>query len=259
VWVEFARSFGTPVDAACYYSIDVADPYATECWLYAPPFALVVGALQATIPFGAFVALLRAAETLALMLVVGPLSGLVAFIPQVATELNAANINLLLLAAVLAGRRLPWVWAFVILSKVTPAVGLLWFAARAEWRKLAMAVVATSAIALVSALVAPALWVEYVMKLSETPDDTGVPVGMRLPFAALLVLWGARTDRPWVLPIALFLSLPRLYFLSPVVLVGVLHFVHWSDVRRRGSAIISALRRQPAASSGSAERRAPVS
>src|SRR5690606_24405729 len=114
VWLSYTVSGGDPADAACYFSIDPARPYATECWLYAPPFVLPVAVAQATMPFEMFAALLRAAETAALIAVTGPLAGPLAFIPQVATELNAANINLTLLLAILVGFRFPWTWSFVL-------------------------------------------------------------------------------------------------------------------------------------------------
>ena len=41
--------------------------------------------------------------------------------------------------AIVLGFRWPFTWAFVLLTKVTPGVGLLWFAVRREWRSLAIA------------------------------------------------------------------------------------------------------------------------
>jgi len=39
----------------------------------------------------------------------------------------------------------------------------------------------------------------------------GVPIWLRLPAAALLVAWGARTDRAWTVPVAATLGLPILW------------------------------------------------
>jgi hypothetical protein len=43
-----------------------------------------------------------------------------------------------------------------------------------------------------------------------------------------VVIWGARKDHRWALIVALFLALPRWYYLSPVVLVGLFPLVRFS-------------------------------
>ena len=37
--------------------------------------------------------------------------------------------------------------------------------------------------------------------------------------------WGARTDRPWVVVVAVTIAAPRLYFQTPAMLVGLLYYV----------------------------------
>ena len=76
--------------------------------------------IQGVMSFEVFAMLLRAAEMLVLVAVTGPAVGLALFIPAVAIELNAVNINLLIVGAVLVGFRYPMAWAFIILTKVTP-------------------------------------------------------------------------------------------------------------------------------------------
>jgi hypothetical protein len=49
-----------------------------------------------------------------------------------------------------------------------------------------------------------------------------VSVWVRLPLATLLVAWGARSDRRWVLPVGVFLALPTIWINSPAILVGLL-------------------------------------
>ena len=49
-------------------------------------------------------------------------------------ELAGGNISLLLAVAIVVGFRWPAAWAFVLLTKVTPGIGLLWFVVRREWR-----------------------------------------------------------------------------------------------------------------------------
>ncbi len=217
---------GTPVDAQCYYQFDPAQPWTADgCFLYSPPVAMVMDVIRSVMPFEAFTFLLRSLEMLVLITVAGPAVGLALFIPAVATELNAANVNLLIVGAVLIGFRYPWAWAFIVLTKVTPGVGMLWFAVRREWRNFAIAMGATLAIAIASRLAAPELWHQYFGALATAPDTSICQIWWRLPIAAVVVVWGARNEHRWALIVAVFLALPRWYFLSPVVLVGLFPLV----------------------------------
>jgi len=219
-------TMGNPVDAWCYYGFDSANPWNPDgCFLYSPPVALVMDAIRTVMPFDVFYTLLRSAEMFVLVVVAGPAIGLTLFIPAVAIELNAVNINLLIVGAVLIGFRHPWAWAFIILTKVTPGVGLLWFAVRKEWRHLAIALAATLGLAGLSVVVAPELWRQYIAGLGVTGDSSIFVIGWRLPLAALLVVWGARGNHRWALMVVVFLALPRWYYLSPVLLVGLFPLV----------------------------------
>ncbi len=71
----------------------------------------------------------------------------VTVLPFVYRDLLVGNIHLMLGAAIVLGFRYPAAWAFPILTKVTPGVGILWFAVRREWRPLFMAVAVTAAVA----------------------------------------------------------------------------------------------------------------
>lgn len=226
VLITWTRIGGSPVDAFCYYSMDPASPYrADRCFLYTPPVAEVMAVIQPVVPFDAFVITLRTLEMISLALLTGPAIGGVLLIPAVEIELNAANINLLLIGAVLLGFRYPWTWAFAILTKLTPGIGLLWFAVRREWRSLAIALGTTGAVAAISFVLEPGLWSAYLSALVAAPDETSFPIWMRLPLAAAVVIWGARSNHRWAMVVAVFLALPRWYFLSPVVLVGLFRVV----------------------------------
>jgi hypothetical protein len=228
VLITWTRIGGSPVDAWCYYSMDPANPYdPTRCFLYTPPVAQIMALVQEAVPFEGFVLALRTLEMAALAWLAGPAIGPVLAIPAVEIELNAANINVLLIAAVVLGFRYPATWAFVILAKLTPGIGLLWFAARREWRSLGVALGLTVVIAAVSFVIAPWMWGDYLRGLVTAPDETPFKVWWRLPIAALVVIWGARTNHRWAMVVAVFLALPRWYFLSPVVLVGLFPLVRF--------------------------------
>ena len=81
--------------------------------------------------------------------------------PPVALDLYHGNIDILIAAAVALGFRYPWTWGFILLTKVTPGVGLLWFAVRREWRSLAIALGVTGVIVAVSVVANPQLWQEW--------------------------------------------------------------------------------------------------
>ena len=138
--------------------------------------------------------------------------------PPVALELYHGNIHLWIAAAIALGFRYPWTWGFVLLTKVTPGVGLLWFAVRREWRALGIALGVTGAIVAVSLLLRGQLWVDWIEFLQSTPEGGSVaqfqipiPLWVRLPVAVVLVAWGALTDRRWTVPLAATLALPVLW------------------------------------------------
>jgi len=139
--------------------------------------------------------------------------------PPVAVELYHGNINLVIAAAIAFGFRYPAAWAVVLLSKVTPGVGVLWFLVRHEWRSLAVALAATAVILAVSLLIDGRLWSEWlsgevfaVGGSSVDQPHIDIPLIVRLPIAAAIVIWGGLTNRRWTVPLASALALPVLWF-----------------------------------------------
>jgi hypothetical protein len=124
------------------------------------------------------------------------------------------------------------------LTKVTPGVGLLWFAARREWRSLAIALGFTAAVSVATYLLAPALWQQWMQALlvnAGQTQDYSVPPALvfRLPLAILLVLWGARTDRPWTVGVAAMLALPIIWVHGLVVALAAVPFLRRRAGERR--------------------------
>jgi hypothetical protein len=148
-----------------------------------------------------------------------------AFLP-VLFELYLGNVHLLLAVAIVLGFRWPATWVFVLLTKITPGVGLLWFAVRREWRSLGIALGATLAITIAGVLVSPVVWQEWYRSLTVTEPAVGtnqvaIPLSIRLVAAALLVTWGARTDRRWTVVAAATLGLPTLWYHGLAMLMGI--------------------------------------
>lgn len=141
-------------------------------------------------------------------------------------DIWAGNINLLLAAAVVLGFRWPAAWGFVILTKVTPGIALLWFAVRREWHSLGIALAATGLIIGLSAMLGAHAWLDWVTVLlsnshaSELSGDIAPPAFVRFPVALMLVGWGAYRNQRWVLPLACLLLLPVIWPNGLAILVG---------------------------------------
>lgn len=210
-------------DAYAYWSVDPQDPYAqTAGALGAFPYSPVAARFFSLFGWMSFVDFwwLWTAVLVATVIWLGWRSALVVLaFPPVALELYHGNVHLLMAAAIALGFRYPAAWLVVLLTKVSPGVGLLWFAARGEWRRLAIALGVTGAIVGVSLLVDPQLWVEWIRdSLLQTAGGTALgqfslplSIWIRLPIAAIVVVWGARTDRAWTVPVASTLALPILW------------------------------------------------
>ena len=132
------------------------------------------------------------------------------------------------------GLRWPALWAFPLLTKVTPGIGILWFLARREWRNLAIAVGATVVIAAVSFAYPPSDWFDWIAFLAANVDHEYpfwiIPVSLpvRLAMSAILTWWGAVTDRPWVLPLAVGWAIPVPYLTMAATMVAALYWVRRS-------------------------------
>jgi hypothetical protein len=228
----FGRLWGTGQDARSYWAPSLADPYANADWTtpsaypYAPVLLQVLQPIR-VLSWQMFIAVWAALLIGAVAWLTGPRL-VAAGIVFAAMELAGGNIELLLAVAIVLGFRWPSAWAFVLLTKVTPGVGLLWFVVRREWRALSTALGATAAIALVSIVLAPDAWAQWPGVLLSIAGRGGtwaavpIPFVARLPFAIALIVWGARTDRRWTVPVASMLALPALWYGGFSMLLAVL-------------------------------------
>ncbi len=149
----------------------------------------------------------------------------IAFVP-VAYDVYLGNIEILLAAAIVLSFRWPGAWSFVLLTKVTPGVGLIWYVVRREWRNLLIALGFTAAIVGLSFALAPDLWFQWptaIMSVGGRP--AGYWVIVRMALAAALIAWGARTDRRWTLIVGSTLALAWLDLKTASMLVGLVAFL----------------------------------
>lgn len=235
VVVALAQPVGSQLrtgqEAFCYWIASLHAPYALSDWtqpiayVYSPAFLQAISPLI-ELPwiwfFGVWTALL--------LLAVWFLTGTRLFAVGVllaTVELVGGNISLLLAAAMVVGFRWPAAWAFVLLTKVTPGIGLLWFAVRREWRSLGIALGTTAIVVAVSATLMPGAWLEWIGLLVRLAGRDGtwaavpIPFLVRLPVAIIVVVWGARTNRRWAVPVAGMLALPALWYGGLTMLLAV--------------------------------------
>jgi hypothetical protein len=246
----WGRLWGTGQDARCYWQATLGDPYLHSDWndpiayVYSPAFLQLVSPLTA-LPWQAFMAAWSAILLVAVRFLTGPrlLAAGVLF-PFALMEVAGGNVSLLLAAAIVIGFRWPAAWSLVLLTKVTPGIGLLWFAVRREWRSLAIALGATAAIALLSFVILPNQWRDWVDVVirnalagkSGTWASVPIPLWIRLPFAIALVVWGARTDRRWTVPVGAMLALPALWYGGLSMLLAVIPLLPRVPREREGGA-----------------------
>ena len=136
-----AGTFG--FDAYAYWSVNMADPYTVPAgtfgaFTYSPVIARLFSVFgQLSWPTFLW---LWTAVLVATVIWLGWRQALVVLaFPPVALELYHGNVHLLMAAAIALGFRYPAAWSFLLLTKVTPGIGLVWFAVRREWRPLAIA------------------------------------------------------------------------------------------------------------------------
>lgn len=233
-------AFGT--DAPIWWAARSPDPYAHAEYIagvpgffYSPAFAQALAPFQA-LPQSVFVALWTTGLFAALYAMTGRYAIAALLFPPVALDIFTGNVHVLFALVAVFGLRYPALWAFPLLTKVTPGIGLVWFAVRKEWPQLAVGVGATAAIVGVSFLLTPGAWFEWVGLLTQnvgadvTYPHVPVPLPYRLPFALLLIVWGARTDRRWTVPVSMLLALPVIWPGSFALLAAIP-----SALRVRGS------------------------
>ena len=220
-------------DALSYWIYSIDDPYRIThgtmgSFVYSPVAARLFQ-LDSLLPFWQFLWLWLALLVGTVLWLGGRRRWLwILAFPPVAFELYHGNIHLLIAAAIALGFRYPAAWAFVLVTKVTPGIGLLWFAIRREWRNLAIALGVTGALVAVSLVADFRLWQEWIDKellvsLRQPPSQPQleIPLLLRLPAAAALVAWGAWTNRKWTVPFAAAVAMPVLWISAFAVLAAL--------------------------------------
>lgn len=216
------------IDAAAYHGVDLAHPYAggvvgdPSAYLYSPAFALVLAPFSA-LPFDVFYIAWAFASFLVLAWLVRPWPwALAIFFFPISAELMTGQVHLFIAAAIVLGFRRPALWALPILTKITPGIGLLWFAVRREWRQLGEAVAATLLLVAISFALYPSAWIDWYDFLRSNAGSSEAFFIPRVAIGVALVVYGAFTDRRWLVPVAVWFTLPHVWASSWVILLGVI-------------------------------------
>jgi hypothetical protein len=212
---------------------DIA-PAQLDAFNYSPAFALL-GWPLAHLPWPAFAAAWTVLCVASLVWLLRPLGW--RWVPPLllcaSPEILTGNIFwALALAAVVgtvgASPLRGSAWAFVALTKLTPALGPVWYLGRRQWGRLAASVLCTVLVVGVTYLVVPDLWHQWLRFLwDHEASDERVgptlfpPLAYRLPVALAVIVWGALTNRRWTIPVAMVLATPVTGIAAFVMLAAI--------------------------------------
>lgn len=226
------RHHGFGYDALAYWDVQFPDLYSRSfgqvtdegAFRYSPVIGLLMTPFHA-LPFWLFVYLWTVVQVVALVFVARRWSFAACAWIGVPISIYEGNVDLLIAVSVVLGMRYPAAWAFALLTKPTSAVGLLWFLVRGRWRPLVIAAGVPLLIAAPTIVIWPDVWAEWLRMLSDNarhaPPEL-IPLGVRLPLAAAVVIYAARTNRLWLVGIGVALAQPALALRASAVAVAAI-------------------------------------
>lgn len=192
-----------------WYVPYVNPPDTKDAYLYSPAFAQLIAPVT-WLAWPVFATLWVTAESVAFCWLLRPL-GWTWTLPLLlwcSPELVIGNVlGFEGVAVVLAVTR-PSAWTFGVLTKPTFGIGLLWFAIRREWGRLFVGCVVPLTVTAASLLWAPAPWIAWIGFMVDNANASTFAFPVRLVAAVLVVGLAARTNRPWLLAVALVLATP---------------------------------------------------
>lgn len=216
-------------DVRNYWLLDLSYSHTWHepgSFVYSPAAAQALAPFT-LLPFAAFAKLVLAINLACLVWLIGPFWGALALAAlPMQSELFTGQIHLPMAVLLVFAVRHAGVWAPMLLTKVTPGVGLLWFLTRREWRPFFVALGITAAIVIVSFAIDPAAWGRWLafLRTPYPPPDyilIDYPILPRLALAAVLVVLAAWRNRPAALPLIVLLALPAVWFTASVIVLAV--------------------------------------
>jgi glycosyl transferase family 87 len=236
--IYFSTAGAHAGDAHAYWSADLSEPYSAgvneeDAYLYAPAFLQALAPLK-LLPWEAFFPAWTALNVAVLGWTVGPILAVILLVPgpysPVWVNLWYGNIAILMAAALVLAFRWAGAWSFLILTKVTPAVGLAWFVARREWGYLLRAMAVLGAVVAISFVLVPGAWFEWPRTLADNSARPELfplpPLWMRLVAATAIAGLGGWFGARWTVPLAAVLAQPVFWY------TGFTMFVAWLGLVR---------------------------
>jgi hypothetical protein len=233
VLTGFAQYGNTPPgdvvmgDAAAYYFVDTPYDWTDRApgvgeYRYSPTFLGVTAPLR-ILPWEAFAALWFAAHIGVLLYL--RLPWMLVF-PGVLDDAVRGNVNtfLALAAVLIVTSRGPW-WPAFFLTKVTPGFAIVWHAGRREWKQMAIGISLTGLIVVLGVAVNAELWRDWLLMLAADMEaypvvTVAIPLTLRLVAAAVVCLYAATANRPWLLPVGMLLAMPAWWFNAFAILLA---------------------------------------
>jgi hypothetical protein len=230
--------YGIGWDAHAYYvawsgGLYEALPTSVDAYNYSPLFAQVIWPLT-FLPWAVFCAVFVGAAGAGIAWLVRPLPLVLAVGAWLAClpEILSGNIFWLLAVMAVVGFSHPSAWCVAAFTKISPCVGPVWFLVRGEWRQLASFAASALALLMISVLLSPQAWLDWVDFLRASAGDSSglvylspfavpFPLVLRVPLALAVVVFAARTDRPWLVPVSMLLASPVIGWGSFALLAAI--------------------------------------
>ena len=171
-WIAGERLMGgEPV----YATGDAA--FAPYAYHYTPPLAQVLAPLTLFVPAVVYLTAFRVLLLLVTWDLAGrrflPMLALIAFLPVV-LELRFENVNLLMAAAIVYGLgRFPWLFSVAAIVKISPGLGIVYLVLRRRWRDALIAITVGTLMVVVSFVLDPRLWGDFIAAVRDQPGSTG--------------------------------------------------------------------------------------
>jgi hypothetical protein len=195
------------------------------------------------LPFPVFATLMSCAAAAGIWWLLSPLSIRLRIPILIACsyEITSGNVFWALAVAAVLGHRFAGAWVIPALTKITPCLGPIWFAARGEWRRLAIFCICLAIVVGASVAANPDAWSDWVSFLSNNSRGgyTGalpVPLEVRVAAAAVITVLAARTDRVWLLPVSMTVATPVFAFAALTMLCAIPRLQAMEQARDRGPA-----------------------
>jgi hypothetical protein len=205
-------------DTGAYYGVSLDRIYEHSTFMsagyvYSPAFALLTEPFR-WFPIEVMEGTVRVASALALGYLITPWAGfglLLVDVPGLRAELAVGNIDLVIAAVVVWVLWRPWLWPALLLTKVSPGVGLGWHIARREWHALGIAMAATIVVVLLALPFTLRAWPEWFSTLTGSniaiaEAHTGLPLLPRLGLGLAIAYVAGYFSAPWLVPIAIAVS-----------------------------------------------------